>query len=389
MSEDNMTRYRVSAAALSLLAVLAGCGSQEPQAAQEQPVEVAPLVIAPRAQAIVADLPGRITPVRVAEVRARVAGIVQKRHFEEGATVKEGDLLFTIEPAPLEAALGRAQGALARAQAQVKQAQALVNRYQPLVKIEAVSKQEYDDAQAALLTAKADQQSAQAEVNTARLDLGYASVRAPISGRIGRGLVTEGSLVGQGESTPMALIQQIDPIYADFRQPVTAALKLRAAVADGSTQAAAQTEPAVSIRVDGTNYTAKGKLLFSDVSVDPGTGQVLLRGQFSNPDGLLLPGMYVRVSAEQRMDHNAIFVPQRAVMRGADGQARLLLVSAEGKAEERAVQTGAMQGAEWQITQGLAAGDRVIVDGAAKIPAGTPLSVKQPGVQAPGQEPAR
>ncbi|CAB5511553.1 Solvent efflux pump periplasmic linker SrpA [Achromobacter anxifer] len=389
MSEDNMTRYRASAAALSLLAVLAGCGSQEPQAAQEQPVEVAPLVIAPRAQAIVADLPGRITPVRVAEVRARVAGIVQKRHFEEGATVKEGDLLFTIEPAPLEAALGRAQGALARAQAQVRQAQALVNRYQPLVKIEAVSKQEYDDALAALQTAKADQQSAQAEVNTARLDLGYASVRAPISGRIGRGLVTEGSLVGQGESTPMALIQQIDPIYADFRQPATAALKLRAAVADGSTQAAGQAEPAVSIRVDGTNHTAKGKLLFSDVSVDPGTGQVLLRGQFSNPDGLLLPGMYVRVSAEQRMDHNAIFVPQRAVMRGADGQARLLLVSAEGKAEERAVQTGAMQGAEWQITQGLAAGDRVIVDGAAKIPAGTPLSVKQTGAQAPGQEPAR
>lgn len=389
MSEDNMTRYRASAAALSLLAVLAGCGSQEPQAAQEQPVEVAPLVIAPRAQAIVADLPGRITPVRVAEVRARVAGIVQKRHFEEGATVKEGDLLFTIEPAPLEAALGRAQGALARAQAQVKQAQALVNRYQPLVKIEAVSKQEYDDALAALQTAKADQQSAQAEVNTARLDLGYASVRAPISGRIGRGLVTEGSLVGQGESTPMALIQQIDPIYADFRQPVTAALKLRAAVADGSTQAAGQAEQAVSIRVDGTNYTAKGKLLFSDVSVDPGTGQVLLRGQFSNPDGLLLPGMYVRVSAEQHMDSNAIFVPQRAVMRGADGQARLLLVSAEGKAEERAVQTGAMQGAEWQITQGLAAGDRVIVDGAAKIPVGTPLSVKQPGAQAPGQEPAR
>ncbi len=378
MSEDYMTRFRASAMALCLLAVLAGCGKQDPQAAQVPPVEVQPLVIAPRAQAIMVDLPGRISPVRVAEVRARVAGIVQKRHFEEGATVKEGDLLFTIEPAPLDAALGRARGALARAQAQVKQAQALVGRYQPLVKIEAVSKQEFDDAVAALQTARANQQSAEADVKTAQLDLGYASVRAPISGRIGRGLVTEGSLVGQGESTPMALIQQIDPIYADFRQPVNAVLKLREAAAGGQMQAGGQAESAVSVRVDGTNYTAQGKLLFADVSVDPGTGQVLLRGEFSNPDGLLLPGMYVRVSSEQGRDQNAIFVPQRAVMRGADGQAKLLLVSAEGQAEERAVQTGAMQGTEWQITQGLAAGDKVIVDGAAKIPAGTPVTVKQP-----------
>jgi len=378
MSEDYMTRFRASAMALCLLAVLAGCGKQDPQAAQLPPVEVEPLVIAPRAQAIMVDLPGRISPVRVAEVRARVAGIVQKRHFEEGATVKEGDLLFTIEPAPLDAALGRARGALARAQAQVKQAQALVGRYQPLVKIEAVSKQEYDDAVAALQTARANQQSAEADVKTAQLDLGYASVRAPISGRIGRGLVTEGSLVGQGESTPMALIQQIDPIYADFRQPVNALLKLREAAAGGQMQAGGQAESAVSVRVDGTNYTAQGKLLFADVSVDPGTGQVLLRGEFSNPDGLLLPGMYVRVSSEQGRDQNAIFVPQRAVMRGADGQAKLLLVSAEGLAQERAVQTGAMQGTEWQITQGLAAGDKVIVDGAAKIPAGTPVTIKQP-----------
>ena len=204
------------------------------------------------------------------------------------------------------------------------------------MKIAAVSRQEYDDAVAALQTAKANQVSAQADVKTAQLDLGYASVRAPISGRIGRGLVTEGSLVGQGESTPMALIQQLDPVYADFRQPVNALLKLREAAAG------AQAEPAVSVRVDGTGYTAKGKLLFSDVSVDPGTGQVMLRGQFSNPDGLLLPGMYVRVSAEQGVQSNAIFVPQRAVMRGADGQAKVL-VAADGKAQERPVQTGAMQ----------------------------------------------
>ena len=222
-----------------------------PQAAQDQTIDVAPLVVAPRSQAILADLPGRISPVRVAEVRARVAGIVQKRHFEEGATVKEGDLLFTIEPAPFEAALARAQGALARAQAQVRQAQALADRYQPLVKIAAVSRQEYDDAVAALQTAKANQVSAQADVKTAQLDLGYASVRAPISGRIGRGLVTEGSLVGQGESTPMALIQQLDPVYADFRQPVNALLKLREAAAGrrpSRRSACASTAPATRPR---------------------------------------------------------------------------------------------------------------------------------------------
>lgn len=221
--------------------------------------------------------------MRVAEVRARVAGIVRKRHFEEGATVKEGDLLFTIEPAPFEAALARAQGALARAEAQVRQAQALVDRYAPLVRIEAVSRQEYDDAAAALQTAKANRVSAQAEVKTAQLDLGYASVRAPISGRIGRGLVTEGSLVGQGESTPMALIQQIDPVYADFRQPINAVLKLREAAEAGHVRAGGALEPAVGLRVDGTGYTARGRLLFSDVSVDPGTGQVLLRAEFPIP----------------------------------------------------------------------------------------------------------
>ena len=237
------------------------------------------------------------------------------------------------------------------------------------MKIAAVSRQEYDDAVAALQTAKANQVSAQADVKTAQLDLGYASVRAPISGRIGRGLVTEGSLVGQGESTPMALIQQLDPVYADFRQPVNALLKLREAAAG------AQAEPAVSVRVDGTGYTAKGKLLFSDVSVDPGTGQVMLRGQFSNPDGLLLPGMYVRVSASRACRATPSSCRSAPSCAAPTDRAKVL-VAADGKAQERPVQTGAMQGSEWQITQGLAAGDQVIVDGAAKIPPGTPLRVQ-------------
>ena len=245
------------------------------------------------------------------------------------------------------------------------------------MKIAAVSRQEYDDAVAALQTAKANQVSAQADVKTAQLDLGYASVRAPISGRIGRGLVTEGSLVGQGESTPMALIQQLDPVYADFRQPVNALLAARGG-------GRAQAEPAVSVRVDGTGYTAKGKLLFSDVSVDPGTGQVMLRGQFSNPDGLLLPACTCASAPSRRAEQRHLRAA-RAVMRGADGQAKVL-VAADGKAQERPVQTGAMQGSEWQITQGLAAGDQVIVDGAAKIPPGT-RACKRPAPRRPPSKP--
>ena len=243
-----MTQFRASAAAPDRLA--RRMRRPGPQAAQDQTIDVAPLVVAPRSQAILADLPGRISPVRVAEVRARVAGIVQKRHFEEGATVRKATCC-SRSSRPRSKPRWRAQGALARAQAQVRQAQALADRYQPLVKIAAVSRQEYDDAVAALQTAKANQVSAQADVKTAQLDLGYASVRAPISGRIGRGLVTEGSLVGQGESTPMALIQQLDPVYADFRQPVNALLKLREAAAGrrpSRRSACASTAPATRPR---------------------------------------------------------------------------------------------------------------------------------------------
>jgi len=344
-------------------------------------VEVNAQTIAPAAHAVTSQLPGRISPARVAEVRARVAGIVQKRHFVEGASVKEGDLLFTIEPAPFEAALARARGALAQAEAQLKQAESLARRYEPLAKANAVSQQEYDDAVAAVQTAQARRVSAQAEVRTAQLDLNYATVRAPISGRVGRSLVSEGALVGQGETTPMALIQQMDPIYADFTQPANEVLRLREAVSDGTLSVDSKGQPAVSISVEGTRYKAQGRLMFSDVTVDPGTGQVMLRGLFPNPDGVLLPGMYVRVSTEQGIDEKAVFVPQRAVLRGPDGVAKVMKISSDGTAQEQPVQTGVMKGPEWQITDGLKAGDRVIVDGAEKLTAGTPVVVKAPAEQ--------
>ncbi|MBG6290130.1 MexC family multidrug efflux RND transporter periplasmic adaptor subunit [Pseudomonas nitroreducens] len=370
-----MGRLRAVGTISALVAALAGCGqSGEPQAAAEtaRPVDV--VAVAPEALTLTAELPGRIEPMRVAEVRARVAGIVVQKRFEEGADVKAGDLLFQIDPAPLKAAASRAEGELARAQAAQQEAQARVKRYEPLVKIEAVSQQDFDTATADLLSAQASVRSAQADLETARLNLGYASVKAPISGRIGRALVTEGALVGQGDATLMARIQQLDPIYADFTQPVADALRLREALKSGNLPAGQS--QALSLRVEGTPYERQGELLFTDISVDRGTGQVSLRGKFDNADGLLLPGMYVRVTAPQGTDAKAILVPQRAVQRATDGTAHVLVIGAENRVETRQVQTGAMQGARWQISQGLASGDQVIVGGLTGLQPGAKVEAR-------------
>ena len=326
---------------------LVGCDKPEEQWGEAPPREVEVLTVKAEPFTVIAELPGRIEPVRVAEVRARVAGIVLGRKFEEGADVKAGDVLFQIDPAPFKAALSRAEGQLAQAEAQLFQTQATVRRYEPLVKIDAVSQQDFDVAKAALQSAKAVKRSAQADVETARLDLGYATVRAPIAGRIGRAQVTEGALVGQGESTLLARIQQLDPVYADFTQPAADALRLRAAIADG--KVSGNDEKTLSLSVDGTAIESRGTLLFTDVAVDRTTGQIALRGRFDNPQGVLLPGMYVRVRAPQG-NSDAILVPQRAVQRATDGQASVMVLGAENVVEARPVTTGVMQGARWQIT---------------------------------------
>lgn len=364
---------------LTLAALVAGCDRQDLQKPGDGPGDglgggppptVETITLQPTSFALSSELPGRIEPVRVAEVRARVAGIVLSRNFEEGADVKAAQVLFQIDPAPFRAALSRAQGQLASAEAALFEAQAVVRRNEPLVKIEAVSQQEFDAALARLKTAQAARQSAQADVETARLDLEYATVRAPISGRIGRALVTEGALVGQNEATPLATIQQIDPVYVDFRQPIGEALRMREALAAGRLSQDTGKGPnqgaRISITIDGTDRTRDGRLLFSDITVDRGTGQVSLRGQFANPDGLLLPGMYVRVHAEQGVDPKALLVPQRAVQRGADGKARVLVVDRDGIAQAREVMTGTMRGALWHIPEGLQPGDRVVVGGSAQ-----------------------
>lgn len=363
------------AGSLAVAIALAGCGPASEQSSVVEvarPVEV--LSVTSEPLALVSELPGRVEPVRVAQVRARVAGIVLHKRFVEGADVKAGDLLFQIDPAPLKAAVARAEGELARAQSGMLEAQARVKRYAPLVKIEAVSQQDYDSATAELRRTQAATRSAEADLQAARLNLGYASVTAPISGRVGRALVTEGALVGQGDATLMARIQQLDPVYVDFTQPAVDALRLRESLKNGTLAADAQ--QGLSVRIEGTSYERQGALLFTDVAVDPGTGQVALRGQFDNRDGNLLPGMYVRVRTPQGTDSQAILVPQRAVLRSPDGSASVLVMDGEGRAQLRPVQTGAMQGARWQIRDGLKVGDRVIVSGLAGLQPGAKVEPK-------------
>ncbi|RMT22732.1 Membrane fusion protein of RND family multidrug efflux pump [Pseudomonas syringae pv. spinaceae] len=379
---SNLSDWRVMPAIALLAALgLAGC-EQKPQqdhAASAAPKEVEAIAVKAESFTVVDELPGRIEPVRVAQVRARVAGIVLTRNFEEGADVKAGAVLFQIDPAPFKAALSKAQGDLARTEATLFETQATVKRYESLVEIEAVSRQTFDTARSALQNAAAAKKSAQADVETARLDLGYATVRAPISGRIGRAMVTEGALVGQGETTLLATIQQLDPVYADFTQPVADALQMRAAIQEGRLPKGG--EDALSLSVDGTDYQSSGTLLFTDVAVDRSTGQVSLRARFANPKGVLLPGMYVRVRTPQRVDANAILVPQRAVQRSSDGAARVLVIAQDGTAEARPVKTGAMQDSRWQITEGLKEGEQVIIGNMTGLNPGDKVVPKSPSAQ--------
>ena len=296
------------------------------------PPEVGVVTVAPGDVGLVTELPGRLEASRVAQVRARAAGIVQQRLFREGSDVRAGQPLFAIDPAPYQAAQASAQATLARAQANLGQAAALAERYKPLVEANAISKQDYANAVAAQKQAEADVAASRAAVQTAQINLGYASVTAPISGRIGRALVTEGALVGQGEATPLAMIQQINPMYVNFTQSASEVLNLRRALEQGRLKRAAGAEGALVhvVLEDGSEYANPGRLLFSDLSVDPTSGQITLRAEVPNPDGALLPGLYVRVRLEQAKAGNAVLLPQQAVTRSAQGDT-VMVVDADGK----------------------------------------------------------
>lgn len=358
--------------AVASLSFLVGCSDQS-KGGQRPPTEVAIVTVAPERLALTNELPGRLEANRVAQVRARVAGIILKREFKEGSEVKAGQLLFRIDPAPYQATLNSAKAAQAKAEANLTQATLKLARYEPLVKINAISKQEYDDANAAQKQAAADVASAKAAVTTASLNLGYANVTAPIAGRIGRALVTEGALVGQGDATQLALIQQIDTLYVNLTQSSAEVTQLRQALKAGQLKGAAKGEAKVTLMLeDGSIYPHDGKLLFSDITVDESTGTVNLRAAFPNPGRLLLPGTFVRAQLQQAVNEAALAVPQQAVQRGNEG-AYVMVVGAEDKVEMRQVKTAASQGDKWIITEGLKEGDRVIVEGLQKIRAGMPV----------------
>lgn len=374
---DSTLRFSAS---LLLLAALAACGDKKPAgpaAGSAPPPEVAIVTAAPGRLALTTELPGRIEASRIAQVRARAAGIVQKRVFREGSEVKAGDVLFRIDPAPFKAAYDSAQAVVAKADANLAQATLKVQRYAPLVKTNAISKQEYDDAVTAQTQANADLASAKAARQVASLNLGYATVTAPISGRIGRAQVTEGALVGLGEATPLATVQQVDTVYVNMTQSSIEVLRLQRAMASGQLQSAGKGQAKVTlVTEDGKTYAQSGKLLFSDLSVDESSGAITLRAEFPNPERLLLPGMYVRAKLEQAVSEDTITVPQQAVQRTAQG-ATVMLVGADEKVVVRPVKADTAQGNAWIVSEGLKAGDKVIVDGFQKIKPGAAVKTVQ------------
>jgi membrane fusion protein (multidrug efflux system) len=369
-SSSSLLRSAVIALAL---ASLAGCGEKLANAqtgGTPPPPEVSIVTVEPQPVVVATELPGRLEASRIAEVRARVPGIVLKRAFREGSDVKKGQLLFTIDPAPYRAAYQSAEAAVAKAEANVAQAKVKVERYKPLVETNAISKQEFDEAVAAEKLAVADLAAAKAALETARINLSYASVTAPISGRIGRAQVTEGALVGQGAATPLATIQQLDPIYVNITQSANEALALQRAMRDGQLQKSGKDGAKVTILMqDGEPYPHAGKLLFSDLAVDPDTGAIALRATVPNPDNFLLPGMYVRARVEQAVRDNAITVPQQAVQRTPEG-AIVMVIDQENKVTPRPVKADSSRGDQWIVTEGLKPGERVMVEGFQKAPPG-------------------
>lgn len=356
-----MSIKSANAALMSVFAMavfLAGCQEEAAPPAQQKP-QVGVVTLQAEPFAVTTDLPGRTSAYRIAEVRPQVNGIIQKRLFTEGSDVKAGQQLYQIDASVYEATLKSAQASLASSKS-------LADRYADLVKDQAVSKQAYDEARAASL-------QAEAELERARIDVRYTKVLAPISGRIGRSAVTEGALVSNGQAQALATIQQLDPIYVDVTQPARDLLALRRDLAEGRLQKAGENAAKVTLVLeDGSDYGHDGKLEFSEVTVDPGTGSVTLRAVFPNPDKILLPGMFVHAQLVAGMKSEAILVPQQGVTRNAKGEPTAMVVNAENKVELRQIKTERAVGNRWLVGDGLQPGDRVITEG---------LQFIQPGIE--------
>ena len=355
-----------SVAVLAALLVLAACGDKAPQGGPPPPPEVGVVTVSTRSLDVPTELPGRVEAARVAQVRARVTGIVQKRLFAEGSDVQAGQALFQIDPAPYKAAIDSAKASLAKAQANEQQASGLLGRYKPLREANAISQQDFVNATSSAAQATADVAGAKAAVQTAQLNLDYATVTAPISGRIGQALVTEGALVTAAEATQLAVIQQVDTVYVNFTQPVSDITKLRKAFASGKSKSLGLTIPVRIALDDGSELAQTGKLLFSDLTVDPTSGQVNVRAKVSNPDGALMPGMYVRGRIAQQQVDSAVLLPQQAVQRTTQNDT-VLVVGADGKPSVRVVKLGGNENGNWIVLDGLKPGEQVITDGFQKI----------------------
>ena len=359
-SSRHLGRFKIISMAMAAAVVLTACGQE---AAKEAPAPVVGVMTAePTTVTLNTELSGRLQPIREALVVARATGVVQKRLFTEGSYVQEGQALFQVDNAPYVADLETARASLATAQANLAKANADVARYAPLVQANAISKQEYDAAIAQQRLSRAQVQSANAAITNAKINVGYAHVTAPISGRIGKAMVTEGALVSQTAGTQLALIQQTDTLYVDLSQSASTVLQLRQMMADGKLQMADGNIPVTIILDDGTEYPEQGRLLFTDLTVDENTGQVSLRAEVPNASNLLMPGMFVQVRIPQAQVENAILVPQQAVTRGTAGDT-VMVANADGTYAPKTIHIVQSQGNNWVVNGGLNVGDQVIVNG--------------------------
>jgi membrane fusion protein (multidrug efflux system) len=362
--------------AIALVLSVSACSEKSaPLGFVPPPTEVNVVTIQEQPVVITTQLPGRVAPVRTAQVRARVPGILLEQTFKEGEDVKEGDVLFRIDPAVYEAQFESAKANLEREEANLYHADTVYKRMKELLDVNTVSRQDYDNAYAAFKQAQAGVAVAKASLESARLNLEYATVKAPISGRIGRAYVTEGALVGQGEVTLLAIINQLDPIYVNFNQSASQIAHFRNQIAEGVFDKAVEEAKELTVFTDGdTRYSKQGKLLFAEVSVDQTTGQLALRGEFPNPDIVLLPGAYVRVEMAQAKTDKGILVPQQAVQFDAGGDSYVLVVGKNNQVERKTIKIPYSVGEQWFVSEGLAVGDRVIVDGLQKTGVGATVA---------------
>ena len=383
-------RFSLVATALPILLLLSACDGKKEGPPPNAAHKVSTVTVQPRRVQLSTELSGRTSAFRIAEIRPRVNGLILKRLFEEGSDVEAGQILYQIDPAPFRAELNNAEADLARSKANLQAVGSRAVRYKELLNSGTLSRQDYDDAAAALSQLEAEIKSLEASVDVARINLGYTKITAPIPGRIGKSSVTDGAIVTAYQQTPLATIQQLDPIYVDVPQSTTDLLNMRKRMEQGVLNQDEKGRNKVQLILEnGAPYSREGTLQFSDVTVDQTTGSVILRAVFPNPDGILLPGMFVKAAVNEGVNERAILIPQQGVSRDHQGNPYALIVDAEGKAQRRPLTLDRAIGDEWLVSDGLASGDKVIVEGLQMLRPGmavsaTPFKPKEAGAAPAG-----